>query len=221
MKINTKLRRASFWIVNNGSRAGTTIAKALAEKTGFGYADADEFHSEENIKKMSEGQPLSDMDRLPWLCSIHSHLAKLAESGSSGIVTCSAMKRSYRNILRLGPGFPIIEPSHGSTVNHSCGNNEQADTHLSKPGLDLVFLHLTGSETILQARLSKRQGHFMQPRMLRSQLETLELLSNDEKGLTVDIDCSLDDIVKQVLKYFVSQNWITAVQEKENSKMAL
>lgn len=78
----------------------TTIGTALAARLGVPYAEADEFHPEENIAKMTSGIPLTDADRLPWLRAIAAWIGEHAETG--GVVTCSALKRSYRDLLRAG-----------------------------------------------------------------------------------------------------------------------
>ncbi|MEV0974682.1 gluconokinase [Microtetraspora glauca] len=76
----------------------TTVGHALAEALGADYADADAFHSEGNVAKMSAGEPLDDSDREPWLGAVGDWLAARGPAG--GVVSCSALKRSYRDILR-------------------------------------------------------------------------------------------------------------------------
>ncbi|WP_214410250.1 gluconokinase [Sphaerisporangium fuscum] len=76
----------------------TTVGAALAQRLRVPFADADDFHSAANIAKMSAGIPLDDHDRLPWLRSIGVWLAEHAARG--GVVSCSALKRSYRDVLR-------------------------------------------------------------------------------------------------------------------------
>jgi gluconokinase len=78
----------------------TTVGMALAERMAVPYADADDFHSLENVAKMRAGVPLDDEDRWPWLRAIGQWLAKHQEIGA--VVTCSALKRSYRDALREG-----------------------------------------------------------------------------------------------------------------------
>jgi gluconokinase len=78
----------------------TTVGTALAAALGVGYAEADAFHSEANIAKMSAGIPLTDADRAPWLESIAKWIGEHEESG--GVVTSSALKRRYRDVLRSG-----------------------------------------------------------------------------------------------------------------------
>lgn len=78
----------------------TTVATALAARLAVPFAEADEFHPQANIDKMVSGTPLTDADRLPWLQSIATWITTHAETG--GVVTCSALKRSYRDLLRAG-----------------------------------------------------------------------------------------------------------------------
>ena len=80
----------------------TTVGEILAQRLGSEFADADDFHSAENKDKMHRGIPLTDADRLPWLTSIHQYLAKENTAGRSVVLGCSALKRSYRQILREG-----------------------------------------------------------------------------------------------------------------------
>ena len=76
----------------------STVGALLAARLGLGFRDADEFHPPANIAKMSSGAPLTDDDRWPWLDAIGAHL--VANSGTGCVVTCSALKRAYRDRLR-------------------------------------------------------------------------------------------------------------------------
>jgi gluconokinase len=77
----------------------TTIGQALAQRLGVDYAEADEFHPPENIAKMSSGLPLNDDDRWPWLNAIAEWIG---EHPQGGVVTCSALKKKYRDVLARG-----------------------------------------------------------------------------------------------------------------------
>ncbi|OLZ56817.1 gluconokinase [Amycolatopsis keratiniphila] len=78
----------------------TTVGTALAERLGVDYAEADTFHPKANIDKMSSGHPLNDEDRQPWLEAIATWIRDHQCSG--GVVTSSALKYRYRDILRSG-----------------------------------------------------------------------------------------------------------------------
>jgi gluconokinase len=85
----------------------STVGGLVAERLGLTFRDADEFHPPANIAKMSAGIPLTDADRGPWLDAIGTHLA--AHRGSGCVVTCSALKRAYRDRLRsAAPGLRFI-----------------------------------------------------------------------------------------------------------------
>jgi ACS family tartrate transporter-like MFS transporter len=80
----------------------TTIAKMLAQRLGWVYLEADQFHSEANKEKMRRGIPLTDADRLPWLEAIHAELKRRDAAGENVIVACSALKEKYREVLSAG-----------------------------------------------------------------------------------------------------------------------
>ena len=80
----------------------TTIARALAERLGWHYQEGDALHPQANVAKMSAGTPLTDADRWPWLHAIAAVIDTWRAEGTNGIVTCSALKRAYRDIL-IGP----------------------------------------------------------------------------------------------------------------------
>jgi gluconokinase len=85
----------------------STVGTLIAERLGVDFRDADDFHPPANIAKMSAGQPLTDADRWPWLDAIGAHLATHAQQGC--VVTCSALKRAYRDRLRAAaPGLRFI-----------------------------------------------------------------------------------------------------------------
>ncbi len=78
----------------------TTIGKALSQELGYAFYDADDFHPPENIAKMSQGIPLKDSDRIPWLNAIKSVINEHQKQQKNAIITCSALKQSYRNLLQ-------------------------------------------------------------------------------------------------------------------------
>jgi gluconokinase len=80
----------------------TTVGALLAGRLGWIYAEADDFHSKSNVDKMAAGQPLTDADRVPWLEMIGRWVDERAAAGAPGVVTCSALKRSYRDLIRKG-----------------------------------------------------------------------------------------------------------------------
>ena len=80
----------------------STIADKLAERLGWRYEDADIFHPASNVAKMSAGQPLTDEDRWPWLQAIADEIDRLCREGERATIACSALRRSYRDILVHG-----------------------------------------------------------------------------------------------------------------------
>lgn len=82
----------------------TTAAENLHQAPGWPIAEADDFHPQANIDKMTAGTPLTDEDRWPWLESLRDWMSSQAASGTKTIVTCSALKRSYRDLLSTAEG---------------------------------------------------------------------------------------------------------------------
>lgn len=80
----------------------TTVAGILQDRWGWDVAEADEFHPQANVDKMHSGIPLTDEDRWPWLETIRAWMTEKENEGRSTIVTCSALKKSYRDVLRRG-----------------------------------------------------------------------------------------------------------------------
>src|ERR1044071_9702771 len=78
----------------------TTVGSLLAGRLGWPYAEADAFHSDANVAKMASGQPLTDEDRWPWLAAIAAWIEDRIARREPGVVTCSALKRAYRDVLR-------------------------------------------------------------------------------------------------------------------------
>ncbi len=89
-----------YLIMGVSGSGKTTIGQALSQKLGYTFYDADDFHPPENIAKMSQGIPLNDSDRLPWLLAIKTVINKHEQLQKDAIITCSALKKSYRDLLQ-------------------------------------------------------------------------------------------------------------------------
>jgi gluconokinase len=148
----------------------TTIAGRLATRAGYACADADDFHSEYNVAKMARGEPLTDVDRQPWLESVAAWIAAQHRAGRSTVLACSALKRLYRDILRAGAPRRVF------------------------------FVHLVVPTEVLRERMRNRTGHYMPPDLLDSQLATLEPLEPDEPGITVQATAEPALIVENILQ---------------------
>ncbi|MHC6591665.1 gluconokinase [Arthrobacter sp. C152] len=150
----------------------STLAAALSHQLGWACAEADEFHPAANIAKMSQGIPLEDEDRWPWLQEIRDWMTAKAAEGQSTVLTCSALKQSYRELLAGAEGR-------------------------------VLFLHLDGGADLIGQRMQGREGHFMPPTLLPSQLATLEPLTAQELGagsLRLDISRTPDELVAAVVR---------------------
>ncbi len=132
----------------------TVVGKALAGDLGWTFIEGDDFHPDANVEKMRNGIPLNDEDRRPWLKALRVRVEAACERDENLIVACSALKDAYRDFL------------------------EQHDPAC------VDFVYLNGSEELIQSRLEKREGHFMSPALLRSQLDAIEA---PEGALEVDI----------------------------------
>jgi gluconokinase len=147
----------------------TTIATALAARLDRAFAEGDDFHSAANVAKMARGEPLTDADREPWLAALAEWIENHNRAGRSTVLTCSALKRRYRDTLRAAA------PRH------------------------VVFVHLAAPRDALLERMRKRKGHFMPPDLLDDQLAALEPLEADEPGVTLDAAAPPPAIVEQAL----------------------
>ena len=77
----------------------TTVGSLLAQKLGWQFADADDFHPAPNVEKIRRGMPLDDSDRAPWLAALHDAILHWNLEGRNAVLACSALKRKYRDIL--------------------------------------------------------------------------------------------------------------------------
>ncbi len=149
----------------------TTVGAALAQWFGLELAEGDAFHPPANIEKMRAGVPLDDDDRRPWLEALADWTRERHEAKASTVVACSALKRSYRDILRSGvPDEPTL------------------------------FVHLVGTPEVLRDRMSHRD-HFMPASLLDSQFAALEPLEPDEDGVVIDNDPPAEEVVGAALAW--------------------
>jgi gluconokinase len=163
----------------------TTVGTLLANRLGWPYAEADDLHSPENVAKMASGQPLTDADRRPWLEAIAGWIDSRASAGGSGVVTCSALKRSYRDLLRSAPAGSL-----GASRLRPGRSGERSNVRI---------VYLAGSRDLIARRLTGRKGHFMTAALLDSQFADLEPPEPDEGVLSVPIDRSPEDTVETIL----------------------
>jgi gluconokinase len=97
------MTRPTAAIVMGVSGSGkTTVAVELARRLGWEFAEGDDHHPAANVEKMRAGTPLDDADREPWLRALAAWIAEREQAGTSCVLTCSALKRRYRDLLREG-----------------------------------------------------------------------------------------------------------------------
>ena len=88
----------------------STVAATLVDRLGWEFAEGDDFHPAANVEKMRAGHPLDDEDRWPWLRSLAAWIGEHERAGRNVVVTCSALKRSYRDLLC--DGHPSVWFAH-------------------------------------------------------------------------------------------------------------
>jgi carbohydrate kinase (thermoresistant glucokinase family) len=146
----------------------TTVGIEIAKRLSYEFCDADDLHSAANIEKMHSGHPLDDADRIPWLNAVGQHMRDVLDDHAGVVVACSALKKSYRDIIRT------YEPA-------------------------AIFALLDGSQDVIMSRVLARHGSFMPPSLLASQFATLEPLTRDEHGATVEVADSVAATAERVL----------------------
>ena len=162
----TDLRRAIVVMGVSGS-GKTSVGEAVAAHLDAPFIEGDALHPAANVAKMAAGIPLGDEDRWPWLSAIAARVA--AEPAAVIVVSCSSLKRAYRDLLRAEAGRPVR------------------------------FLYLHGSEAVLAQRMNARVGHFMPPALLASQLATLEDPRGEPGVVTIEIDASPDEVIADAI----------------------
>lgn len=147
----------------------SSVGSRLAEDLGRAFLEGDSLHPAANVRKMRMGTPLDDEDRRPWLDALGRRLGE----NRNVVVSCSALKRAYRDRLRSLAGGPMS------------------------------FVFLQGDRALLAARMAARQHEYMPLSLLDSQLATLELPGTGPHGepdvVTVDINQSLESIVSMAM----------------------
>ena len=155
------------------------------------YVEGDALHPAANIAKMSSGIPLIDADREPWLELIRTTAERMAAAQQADasyarrpgvLVTCSALRGYYRDILRGTRAPPGLQPP------------AHLDLEPSAPDrLPAYFVYIKGSREVLMERISKREGHYMKPGMLDSQLQTWESPEGEDGVVVVPLEASTEE----------------------------
>jgi gluconokinase len=143
-------------IVFGVSGAGkTTIGKLLAQDLGWRFYEADDFHSRANIDKLRRGIPLTDEDRWPWLENLRQLIKRSLEAGENAVLACSALKRAYRERLRVSDevkfvflrgDYALIEKQlrqrRGHFMDPELLRSQFADLEEPKPDEDVITVEL-------------------------------------------------------------------------------
>jgi gluconokinase len=146
----------------------SSLGAALAQALGWPLIEGDEFHSAHNVAKMRAGTPLTDADRAGWLDALG---AELQRHPGGAVLTCSALKRAYRERLRT-----------------------------ARPGLGFVHLELT-RDLAQQRVQQRAGGHYFQAGLVDSQFETLEDPAGEAGVLGLDASLPLATLTERVLRW--------------------
>ncbi len=146
----------------------TTVGEILAESLGWEFLEGDSLHPQRNVDLMSEGTPLTDDDRMPWLAAIAEWMRSRVSHGNPVVVACSALARRYRDVLRESGAEGVL------------------------------FVYLEGDRETFERRIASRTGHFMKAGMLESQFRTLEPPQKDEQYIAIDVRLSPTDAVESI-----------------------
>jgi gluconokinase len=102
MDSNAQVAPTCIVVMGVSGSGKSTVAAGLVERLGWEFAEGDDFHPPANVDKMRSGTPLDDEDRWPWLRTLAAWIGEHEQAGTSAVVTCSALKRAYRDVLREG-----------------------------------------------------------------------------------------------------------------------
>ncbi|KIJ67745.1 hypothetical protein HYDPIDRAFT_83897, partial [Hydnomerulius pinastri MD-312] len=206
----------------------STLGAALSKALRLPFIDGDDLHPSSNVEKMSRGEPLNDSDRQPWLeiirkTAVSRVLDQLGvdhgehiephekpetektlgdyersmvgrgrqpsplrdEERRPGIImACSALKKQYRTVLR------------GQDSSSSSSGASKLDAF----SLPTYFVYMKGDKDVLMDRMKNRKGHFMKAGMLESQLNTLESPEGEPGVVTVSVEWSTEDQVREIVR---------------------
>jgi gluconokinase len=164
-------RPAQVVVMGVAGTGKSAVGARVAERLGLPFVEGDDHHSRENVAKMSAGTPLTDEDRRPWLAALARLLEESRTAGRSTVLTCSALRRPYRDVLRGTAG-----------------------------GDGVFFVHLDAPVQVLERRMRQRSRHFMPTSLLQSQIDTLEPLEPDEQGARIDVSPSLEEVAARAIE---------------------
>jgi len=160
-----------LYVIMGVSGSGKSLIGAMfARALDVEFVEGDDLHPPDNVRRMAAGIPLTDDNRRSWLTKIADRLRDAKRAGLGLVVSCSALKRIYRDLLR------------------------------SVAVADVRFVYLAGSRELLAERLANRRGHFMPASLLESQLAILEEPSPDEHAWVCDIRKAPDAIVADLVR---------------------
>jgi len=163
--------QASLVVMGVSGCGKTSLASALAAALQLRFIEGDAHHSEANLAKMREGTPLTDADRAGWLDTLAAEL----QAGAPAVLSCSSLKRAYRDRLRA-----------------------------ASPGLRFVFMDITRDEALRRVE-SRGAAHFFSTSLVDNQFATLERPDGEPGVLRVDATAPLPQLQAEVFTWVQQQ----------------
>ncbi len=161
-----------FIIMGVSGCGKTTVGRALARVTGGSFFDGDDYHSEANVEQMRSGTPLSDADRRQWLEALRDLARERSREPGPSFLACSALKKSYRDILRSGnPGLRFLYLAGSQSLIRA--RLDARAGHYMPPGLlksqfealeppqNAVLIDISGGTDEIVARILSEIGPFL------------------------------------------------------------
>jgi carbohydrate kinase (thermoresistant glucokinase family) len=150
----------------------TTVARILAARLGWALEEGDALHSKSNIEKMRAGRPLTDADRRDWLMWVADWVDERLDDDQNGVITCSALKRSYRNLINRrgsGVGFLFLTGAkttiaqrlaarHGHFMPPTLLDSQLADLEEPEPDEPAIRVDINGSPEAIAQRILEELG---------------------------------------------------------------
>ncbi|KAK2782239.1 hypothetical protein FQN53_000158 [Emmonsiellopsis sp. PD_33] len=168
-----------IWIITGPAGCGkSTVGENLSKALNMDFLEGDnQYHPDANKEKMKNCIPLTDEDRWDWLISLRDAAVESLQTHSSVVVACSALKKKYRDVMRV------------AAYNH--------------PSVKIHFIYLSASFQVIFERVKRREDHYMSEKMVKSQFDALEEpdQNSEQDAVTVSTEnVTKDEVQQEVLR---------------------